>query len=478
MSNKRTTTPFALRTRETLKLPQRNSASKNAEYSNGPNVADIKKLNKPRVSQMVAISGSPPMSLAMPANADAIMRSTSFKCSGVPVRRPLGCTYYGEGFGYAHQDNGPERLIKPKSGSRKKRTPAMQKTAANWNIKNADLAYESVSKDYSNPNVNVSIGRRTNARPQANRQTSGNGHGQRPQHPSDSSTLARREPKDADGENDGDGSGRKEDQYIRYIKHQKKLKAAETGYLARLAPYSGLQRRLDPGAESPASTAAQSFVMSGISYEVHHDRGASREHLKGRRSKDMNLMFYDFNNSALRMASESPQPHEESQEELHRRHVEPRRMVYPHKTSEHFYRPSAWNKSNHTGSTFDGTVEKPSVQHQSMIEEDETHLLQSPLTLQNQAQNARAAVHDSQRTRSPPPLPPPATHGNPVAQPAIVQRLANALHLSKHVPEGRRPNDCLARDSEGMAKFRDKILSMKSHIQEDINELSSEDSYD
>ena len=476
MSNKRTTTPFALRTRETLKLPQRNSATKNGEYSNGPNVADIKKLNKPRVSQMVAISGSPPMSLAIPTNADAIMRSTSFKCSGAPVRRPLGCTYYGESFGYPSQDNGIERLAKPKSGNRKKRTPAMQKTTANWTIKGADLAYEPASKDYLNPNANISIGRRANPRTQQNRQAGGNGHCPRSQHPSDSSTLARREAKDAEADNDGDGSGRKEDQYIRYIKHQKKLKAAETGYLARLAPYSGLQRRPDPGADSPVSTAAQSFVMSGISYEVHRDRGASREHLKGRRSKDMNLMFYDFNHSALRMASESPQPHDESQEELHRRQGEPRHIVYPHKTSEHFYRPSAWNKNNHSGATYDGVVEKPSVQHQSMIQEDETQLLQSPVVLHNHAHNVRTGAHDNQRTRSPPPHVP--AHGNPAAQPAIVQILSNVLYLPKPAAEARRPADCLARDSEGLAKFRDKILSMKSHLQEDINELSSEDSYD
>ncbi len=432
MNSRRTTTPFTIRTKESYcKKPPKNTIGKPAnEYSN---------------PGTVVIHNQKAFSKNIQPSEDAIRRSTSFKSKAVPQRLALGCTYYPK------DSSGEPSSQKPKSASRKKRLVSMHKTAADWN--QAGYAH-----DYSYDSCMVSVyGNEPVAKNQKSRtHTKNQFSSQKPKMQLVENTtglpkIIRKEQKRFVPENVAGGTGlERKDEYIRYIISKKKAKAAAaaaeaSGRLSRAKVRGGeMGRRADEGTPAAAESARRgskdtstnntidntphSFNLGGITFEVHSKRGTSPsdsvEYLRSQVSKEMNLMFYDFNGAAKRLASESPQPKEypTPQKATKPTAESTIRMIYQNKTAEKFFQRKAnaagAKKMKSTASTHDATgSEKPtanSVKH-SMIEDDEDDPFSSGrsdtqstgVTLTTAAKivdQAKINTESKKRSKSPPTL--------------------------------------------------------------------------
>jgi hypothetical protein len=133
----------------------------------------------------------------------------------------------------------------------------------------------------------------------------------------------------------------KRDEYIRYIANTKKKSAMEAKDNVRNGNRRTRNTKLkeDYSVDSARrdSNETRTFNLGGISFEVRAKGDIpsvnSLEYMKTSVSKEMNLMFYDFNGAKKRMNSGSPRPE----------NVSPNgkrigmKTVYPSKTTGKFF---------------------------------------------------------------------------------------------------------------------------------------------
>lgn len=391
MSNRQTNTSFSNKEKENAKLTQKNSITKVGEYSN---VSPFSNLKRPTRGH-----AAPSISPALVTNPDAIRRSTSFKYQELPYRKPLGCTYYDEGFCHKKDDStATPNVLKAKSKNRKKQLTSMHKTAAHWNVGNSSIIeYEDstlvVGKPYKK---SCFIGRKESI----------------PQ----SSVLPKID-STGKGQFDAENSSNKEDSYIAYIKNKKKLKA-ETGYLnitkqrnERIQEHTPITsaRRFSKEKQQIKAGDSKSFVMNGINFEVHSRKSGSPtesvEQLKGQITKEMSLMFYDFNGAAQRIHNESPPLKENSTSKNKNGAESTLRRIYQNKTTEKFYKAKkgrsvnkVCNKVNNTTSTHDGTWG-------SNFEEEEDQFppnIDTEIKLKNEAKIYKQTNLENKQIKNPP----------------------------------------------------------------------------
>jgi hypothetical protein len=366
------------------------------EYSN-THISNQKKPMRNKYNGGANINNNskatPALSVALATNADAIRRSSSFKYKGVPYRIPFGCTYYGEGIDSSNHSQNTPTIINAKIGSRKKRMTSMIKTFTNWgNNKTSSKEYlesnyqckkSSCKKSYLNSSQLPNI--------EANQK-----------------------------QFNADECGSTEDAYIKYIKSKKKCKEAETGYLTKLRSFKGknmdssqlasARRRSKDNSNEVVET--QSFTMNGINFEVHSRSGASpTESLKNfdsQISQGMDLMFYDFNGSAQRKASESPRPHEYKQSTRKNHNDSEIIKVYQNRTTEKFYKKAVRDikrdANNNTKSTHDATAERASEHSPQRLHNEEDYASQED---NNVFEDSRSC----KKRKSPPPLAPVTNNG-------------------------------------------------------------------
>ena len=129
------------------------------------------------------------------------------------------------------------------------------------------------------------------------------------------------------------------DQYIRYIMDNKKSlierKISNKKYSKKISQKEDLS--MDSGRRDSIlsnNSDLRSFKLGGISFEVHskvdNSSVSSLEYLEPNISKEMNLMFYDFNGSQTRMNSNSPYSENPSSNR--------KKVPMPNKTVQNFFK--------------------------------------------------------------------------------------------------------------------------------------------
>lgn len=457
MNNKRTNTPFTIRSKDPNSKKLSKFSKPSNDYSNNSLINQGNNQNSSvstNVKPYLRNSQHPQPAVTIVGlnNADEnIRRSTSFKSKQIQQHKVLGCTYYPKEPDFANSVSNQNdiSLSKPKSASRKKRIVSMHKTTAAWSqsnsnnlqslnnqsVNNNDYSYDTSSSSAYGVEPNI-IKTKNRAVLQKNAP-----HPQKPK-----MSLAENLPKIPRKERQKfvpDPITEKRDEYIRYILKKKRNKRMEApnGRNSR-AKNRNLDRKDDvftvttnsarrESKDTPTSINnsntidnTHSFNLGGINFEVHSKKGASPndsvEHLKSYVMKDMSLMFYDFNGAGKRLASESPPPKDYSTSKRKLNAESMLKLIYQNKTSDKFFqrktRPvNISKKTQSNASTHDATISEKtcnSMKH-SMIEDDSNDGSLSSERSENSYQsNAKMNIikisnnENNKRSKSPPGLAP------------------------------------------------------------------------
>jgi hypothetical protein len=217
----------------------------------------------------------------------------------------------------------------------------------------------------------------------------------------------------------------------------------------------------------------RTFNWEGIHFEVSPKRDGSLEEAKDMHSQyanDLNLMAYNFNNSFNRNNSDSPKENHNVQIEA----IPKISNRLGNKMSMNFIMKERCGTNNTTSSSGTNGEERaqPGLSNKnSGTDEDlsteetiaatkrsETNLVQPEINIVDQK---------NQKLQRPP---------SPIANKSIVsKKLSNKLFQFKHNGSNDENVKVQWDDNIGMAKFKDKIMNLKSQIQEDIDELSGEE---
>ena len=411
MTTRRTNTPFAIRTKEpphtrtfrksVLTKSPNDYSSSSPKALPGSKQAPIQKNIHPTHAAVITVS--------LPNNReDSIRHSVSFISKPPPGGNEIGGTYYCD----KESSTGSDVIVsKPRSTNRKKRLISMQKTAAEWDRKTScNNAGSDCLHDSSFLSVYGGDASSILKKGRANIHNKINPEKQKVQATINMLPSITQKEKNRFVP-DPTAAADKKDDYIRYIVSKKskqatgdslgsgrlsqtKMRGSEACRKSEGIAVLGSARRLSK--DNATNDNTHSFNLGGIAFEVHTKSETSPndsfEHMKTQVSKEMNLMFYDFNGAGKRMmANESSQVKEcnnsnittptiastttipPSKKKSHAESV--LRMVYQNKSAEKFFQKNAKavrnsKKMKSTSSTHDVTVTVTSVKH-SKLEEDE-----------------------------------------------------------------------------------------------------------
>jgi len=238
----------------------------------------------------------------------------SSKSRNFPFSNVLGCTAYPKG-NYTHVEK------RQKSPTRKKILIPIHKTTFNWALHN----------DYGKSKDNLNLSKRKNET-------------ELPEIPLKENTKFIPNP-----------ISEKRDEYIRYIANIKKKLPIESRENIRNGNKKTRNTKLkeDFSVDSAKrdSNDIKTFNLGGISFEVRAKGDTSSinslEYMKTSISKEMNLMFYDFNGAKKRMNSESPRP----EDVLSNGKRIGTKIVYPSKTTGKFFQRKKQSNKQPTDKT-------------------------------------------------------------------------------------------------------------------------------
>jgi hypothetical protein len=130
----------------------------------------------------------------------------------------------------------------------------------------------------------------------------------------------------------------KKDEYIHYIIHNKR----KQNNILNARPFKEkVHNRSLIESSRRKEVQTKEMNIDGINFEVYCKCDSSPEdsfdYLRTNIRKDMNLMCYDFNGAANRMASDSPEPREVCREEVRKISLRPMKAACLNKTATNFF---------------------------------------------------------------------------------------------------------------------------------------------
>jgi len=251
---------------------------------------------------------------------NSMRRSTSFKSKPFQRSNGLGCTYYGKNSFYNPREPRKEKL---KSPIHKKQTAAMYKTTNKWN----PTSYGTV---YGKKEQEIRITRKSRLKLNNQLMVDKN-------RLEELKKLPKILFKNDIRFNPSPISGKK-DEYIHYIINNKRK---QNNILNARSFKEKIHNKSFIESSRRKEVRTKGMNIDGINFEVHCKCDSSPEdsfdYLRTNIRKDMNLMCYDFNGAANRMASDSPEPREVCREGVRKASLRPMKAAYPNKTTTNFF---------------------------------------------------------------------------------------------------------------------------------------------
>lgn len=407
------------------------------------------------VSQHPSHDSISPLESAQPqGKGSSIKRSTSFKSKPLQHLNGLGCTYYGKHSFYNPRETRKERFRSP---IHKKLDAAMYKTTSKWNQPEAN-SYGTI---YDKKETKIT---RKNRIKLSNQLLVGKSRLE------ELKRLPRILFKN-DIKFNASPTSSKKDEYIHYIINNKRKQT-------NILNAKSFKEKVHNNSLVEASKVlAREMNVEGINFEVHYKCNSSPEdsfdYMDTNIRKDMNLIHYDFNGIGKRIASDSPQPR--CNEGVRKASLRPVKAVCPNRTTTKFF-PAKDNKGDKMRFTMRGQDESAvSLHNTKMTEEDKEFSLSD--VYESDSENSDTAEMKEVQSNT---LDSFATKSMCFFEGrATNNREVEAIgRTEKEVKEWYAFSVRVVSGNENAMRFKEKILCFKAQIQDDISEMSSEESHD